>query len=237
MQAVHDTSIQFEDEDFETYFLGMIDVNSDTDEDEMESFKPSVIPLQALGVIDVGATAVGENELLSHVLANVSAEGGKDTFIVKRSSDFVNEYARRDNDGSLCDGGPDDTNHMMGAFPILWPYGVGGIETNRPIPVPYNVHVRYALQYCDKRFRTDLNFIFQAFGVLQKRQVCRSACLQVTKSTFLQHQKEFRELTTKDLIVASAEESRKAPFSNPTVRALRNQLSALRAKVMGTDES
>lgn len=215
----------------------MIDVDSDVDDDDMASVEPGVVPLQSLGVIDVGATDVGENELLSHALLNASVRKRDDEFLVKRSSEFVNEYARKNADGSLSCGDINDPNHMMGAFPTLWPYGRGGIETSRPIVVPYDVHVQYALQYCDKRFRTDLNFVFQAFGVLQKRQVCRSACLQVTKSAFLQHQKEFRELTAQDLMVASEEESKKVPFSNPTVRAFRNQLSALRTKVTGTDES
>jgi Helitron helicase-like domain at N-terminus len=57
------------------------------------------------------------------------------------------------------------------------------------------------------------------------------------EKAFLQHQDAFRNLTPKDLEIVSSEESRKIPFSNPTVRALRSQLSAVRAKVMGTDES
>jgi len=61
--------------------------------------------------------------------------------------------------------------------------------------------------------------------------------LQVSKKAFLQHQSTFQSLTPKDFVVASAEEIQKVPFSNPTVKALRNQLSTVRAKVMGTDES
>ena len=44
-------------------------------------------------------------------------------------------------------------------------------------------------------------------------------------------------MTPKDLLIASAEEICKVPFSNLMVRALRGQLTALRTKVMGTDES
>jgi hypothetical protein len=44
-------------------------------------------------------------------------------------------------------------------------------------------------------------------------------------------------LTPADLSFAAGEESRKVPFSNPAVRALRKHVSAVRAKVMGTDES
>jgi hypothetical protein len=59
----------------------------------------------------------------------------------------------------------------------------------------------------------------------------------VSKTSFLRNQKAFRSLTPKDLMTASVEESRKTPFSNPIIRALRYQLSAVRTKVMGTDES
>jgi hypothetical protein len=114
---------------------------------------------------------------------------------------------------------------------------MGGIETKRATDVPYNIHVRNLLQYPDKCFRLDPSFIFQAFGVLQKQQVCSSVCLQVSRKTFVRHQDTFRSLTPQDLNTASGEERRKVPFSNPVVRALRSQLSALRTKVVGTDES
>ena len=119
----------------------------------------------------------------------------------------------------------------------FWPYGKGGMEVNRRVDVPYNVHIQWTLQYFDRRFRLHPQFLFQAFGVLQKRQVCVSACLQVQRKSFIRHQDAFRSLKPHDLMVASAEEKRKVPFSNPTVKALRGQLSALRTKVMGTDES
>ncbi|KIM74273.1 hypothetical protein PILCRDRAFT_92659 [Piloderma croceum F 1598] len=102
--------------------------------------------------------------------------------------------------------------------------------------VPYNVHVCWALQYSDTRYCHHGQFIFQAFGILQKRQVAASASLQVSKKVFLQHQDVFRSLTSKDLQIASMEESRKVPFLNPTIKALHKQLSTVCAKVMGTDE-
>lgn len=198
---------------------------------------PSVIPLQALGVIDAGATYVADREVLSNAMANVSTGIGEDKYAVRRGSEFVNEYARTGPDGTRTDGGIENPNHLLGAYPTLWPYGKGGIETQRQIDVPYNVHVQWALQYSDRRFRHHGQFMFQAFGVLQKRQVAASACLQVSKKSFLQHHDAFRSLTPKDLQIASAEEMRKVPFSNPTIKALRNQLSTVRTKVMGTDES
>ncbi|KAF8231595.1 hypothetical protein L208DRAFT_1046197, partial [Tricholoma matsutake] len=44
-------------------------------------------------------------------------------------------------------------------------------------------------------------------------------------------------LSSSDLKCASAEETHRVPFSNPDVRVLRSQLTAVRANIMGTDES
>ena len=196
-----------------------------------------MIPLQSLGVVDAGATHVGETEIMAHALANASAIEMQDAQLIKRSSEFVNEYGRVNDNDEFTTGGTENPNHMMGTFVILWPYGMGGIETKRPTKVPYDVHVRALIQRQGKQFRLHHNFIFQAFGVLQKRQLCRSACLQVQRKSFLTNQLAFQALTPQDLMVASGEEKRKAPFSNPVVKALRGQISGLRAKVMGTDES
>jgi hypothetical protein len=166
-----------------------------------------MIPLQSLGVVDAGATYVGEHEILAHALANASSSEMEDGQLIRQSSEFVNKYGHRDQHDNLTDGGPDNPNHMMGTFVMLWPYGVSGIETRQPIDVLYDVHVRTLLQRDGKQFRQHHNFIFQAFGILQKRQLCSSACLQVQKKAFIKNQQVFQSLTSKDLMTASAEES------------------------------
>jgi hypothetical protein len=196
-----------------------------------------VVPLQALGVIDVGATHVGDNEMFAHALANTSSEVLEMSYAIKRSGEFVNKYARTDGGGQHTDGRGEDPNHLLGAFPTLYCYGKGAPETKRWVDVPYNIHIHAALQHYDKRFTLHLQFIFQAFGILQKHQICSAACLQVRKKDFLRNQEAFRALTPQDLLITSSEESRKVPFSNPTVKSLRSQLTALQTKVMGTDES
>ena len=49
--------------------------------------------------------------------------------------------------------------------------------------------------------------MFQVFGVLQKRQVCAAACLQVSKKAFLRHERQICSLNPADFETASAEES------------------------------
>ena len=113
---------------------------------------------------------------------------------------------------------------------------MGGYEVNRPTPVSYEAHTRWSLRYNDKRFRKDHHFMFQVFGVLQKHQLCAAAALQISKKCFLRHEHDIRSLTPSDFELASAEEKAYKPFSNPVMRALRQNLSSVRTKVMGTDE-
>jgi hypothetical protein len=209
----------------------------DTEEGET-STEPSVIPLSHLGVVDIDGVDVTDSELMAHALANCSEVRQEEDYMIRRGSAFVNEYARVDPlTSQRNDGGPSDANHLLGTFPTLFPYGQGGFETGQTVVVPYEAHVRWALQYEDKRFRKDPHFPFQVFGVCQKRQVCRASVLQIKKRSYAQHLNILSTITAQDLTKASQEETRGVPFSNPAVRILRRQLTAVKTKVQGSDES
>jgi hypothetical protein len=76
-----------------------------------------VIPLQTLGIVDASADEVSDDNLLAHTLVNVVNGDKLEGFAVRRSSDFINEYARKDANGEPTDGGVDDPNHLYSAFP------------------------------------------------------------------------------------------------------------------------
>ncbi|KAF8441076.1 hypothetical protein L210DRAFT_3363751, partial [Boletus edulis BED1] len=134
-------------------------------------------------------------------------------------------------------GNEDDSNHLLGAFPCLFPYGYRGFEVDRPRKLSYAEHVRWALCYADRRFRLDIHFVFQAFGVLQKRQVCRSTCLQIKKADYHRYEQQIRKIDASTLIQSGKEEKDGKPVSNQAVRALKQHTSAIRSRVMATDES
>ena len=150
-----------------------------------------VVPLQSLGVIDVAATNVQDNDVLVHALLHISVVDKREGCAVKCGADFINEYPCVDDFGNLTNGCGPNPNHLLGSFPCLFPYGKGGLETMRPSCASYETHVHWALCYDDKCFATDLHFIFQVFGVLQKRELCAAAALQVTKPTFLQFEMKY----------------------------------------------
>ena len=190
-------------------------------------------------MVDVDGVDISRSELMAHALYNaIDRPKGPEDFVVKRGSTFVNEYARTDSaTGIRNDGGPSNPNHLLGAFPVLFPYGQGGFEVDRPVAVAYELHARWALRYCDQRFRKDPQFPFQVFGVCQKRQVCRSAALQMKRSAYQHNRDMIARLKPADLLKASQEETRGVPFSHPGVRALRQQIVAIRTRVSGTDEA
>ncbi|KAF7301990.1 ATP-dependent DNA helicase [Mycena indigotica] len=197
----------------------------------------NVFPLQTHGVIDVGGENIPDATLFAHAVENSIPATFAQDYGVRKGNAFVNEFARRDENEERFDGGPSNPNHLLGAFPMLFPYGRGGFEVDRKVKVTYEEHVRWALQHESGRFRRHTSFIFQVFGVLWKRQVCRSTSLLIDHDAFVANQEDFMKLRPKDLLEASEEENHKVTISNPTIRLLRRYISTVRAKVPGTDEN
>jgi hypothetical protein len=89
-------------------------------------------------------------------------------YVVRRGGECVNEHAGHDEQGCFADGADDYPNHLLGAYPYLFPYGEGGFETERPHAVSYVEHAQWALQYEDRQFSCHMSFILRVFGVIQK---------------------------------------------------------------------
>ncbi|KAF7301695.1 ATP-dependent DNA helicase [Mycena indigotica] len=234
---VDDNVAEAEERDFQQRTdLLPVDALRDDGAVETEECPPAVFPLQSHGAIDISGDAVTDQDLFREATRNFAPSSNAKDYAVRPGSTFVNEYPREDA-GQRTDGGPSNANHLLGTFPLLFPYGLGGLEVDRRTKVSYEEHVRWALQYDDGRFRRDLYFMFQVFGVQIKRQICRSACLQLDFNTFFQNREAFQRLTPADFLVASKEEESKKTISNPVIRAFRKQITAVRARVMGTDEN
>jgi hypothetical protein len=128
---------------------------------------PDVIPLQALGCCDTDLTNVSTSELMLYALANVEKPFDKGGYAVRHGREPVNEF------GYPRPGDHTDAprrNPLAAAFPVLWPYGEGCIEQDRQHKVSFPEHVKWCLQYHDRRFATHHTFPFVMFGIEQKRQ-------------------------------------------------------------------
>jgi hypothetical protein len=136
--------------------------------------------------VDAGASDVPDNTVLAHAFAKISKSDVDQGYAIKRSSDFVNEYPRKDEEGKCVDGGFENADHLMGCFPELMPYGKGGAALDRPVAVSYEAHADWAMQYEDGRFAKHLQYMFQVFGVIQKRQVASSASFRRRVTGFIE---------------------------------------------------
>ena len=65
----------------------------------------------------------------------------------------------RRNEDPLCE--YDNPDLLMGAFPTLFPYGVGGLEDeNNADRMPFAEHVKMLLQSSDHKFRHHGSFLY-----------------------------------------------------------------------------
>lgn len=112
----------------------------------------------------------------------------------------------RDNGSSVIDV---VSHHLFErAMPCLFPYGEGGSESPRAVPVSFPEHVRWCLRYHDRRFRTNETFPFVAFGVQRKRETLSSARMQMKRSSFQRDARILSSMSVGCLEQAQEEESR-----------------------------
>lgn len=110
---------------------------------------------------------------MKHALMNLddgitNNEGG---YAVRHSHRPVSDF------GHNQAGGEDlhRMNPLAATYPKLFPFGVGGIEDTHGKLVGFDEHVRWTLQYHDRRFQTHHSFPFVVFGMEQKRKALQSA--------------------------------------------------------------
>ncbi|KAG2107118.1 hypothetical protein BD769DRAFT_1675703 [Suillus cothurnatus] len=153
LEEEHESYIIEDDSNIDATFETFDSPTDATDISEDVLSNPSVVPMQAHGVIDAEGSELSNQDILANTLANTSRTHDKN-YAVQHGGKFINEYARVN----------------TRAFPCLFPYGLGGFEVQRPRTISYEAQARWSMRYADRRFRKDFHFMFQVFGVIQKRQ-------------------------------------------------------------------
>lgn len=194
---------------------------------------PDVIRLQATGSVDVDLTRLSANELMSWGLANLWHEGEEGAYAVRHSRRPVSDFGRP-RPGEESDS--ERHNFFEKAFPCLFPYGRGGIEADRAVDVGFLEHVRWALQYYDRRFRRHETFPFVSFGIFQRRQALSSARLQMRRPQFERDAQMIATITAEKLEKACEEEHRGLPISDPAVRLLQRSVYGTASRVQGSNQ-
>ena len=153
----------------------------------MSDGSPDIIPLQVSGSVDCDLSKITANELMAWGLMNMWNRGQEGTYAVRYGRDPVSDFPPRREDKDGESSGSDASTHpnfFEKAFPCLFPYGHGGLEACRPVQIDFHNHIKWALQYFDRRFRKHETFPFVCFGISQKRQALMSANVQMQRKTF-----------------------------------------------------
>ncbi|KAH9917576.1 hypothetical protein B0H21DRAFT_781837 [Amylocystis lapponica] len=161
-------------------------------------------------------------------LANLASDAQDHAYVVQHGRQAISQ-AHISN--------PDGPNFWEKAFPVLFPYGTGGIEADRPSNVSFIGHVRWLLQQHDRCFRLHPTFSFLALGILQRRQALGSARIQMGRTDLLADARILFTITVQDLVEAAAQEEKGEPITNNTVRLLKRCVHATASKVSGSDAS
>ena len=104
-----------------------------------------MIPLQFVGAADTELTDLSVDEQMKYVLANTQErEGG---YAVRHGTHPLSEFG---NGGGKYE--MPALNPIAAAYPVLFPYGVGGMEADRPQLISFDEQACWALQYHDGQF-------------------------------------------------------------------------------------
>jgi hypothetical protein len=190
--------------------------------------------LEVTGSMDVDFTKLTANELMSWGLVNLWNDGEEGAYAVRQGNKPVPDFGRPLY-GSNFD--PNRDNYFEKAFPCLFPYGCGGIEADRVVEVGFSEHIRWALQYYDRRFRRHETFSFVAFGILQRRQALLSARLQMRRTQFNDDARVIATISMQKLQKACEEEKRGLPISDPAIRVLQRNVYTTISRVQGSNQS
>jgi len=158
-------------------------------------------------------TNISVQELAAEALSNL-APAEPEQYVVRHSYHAARDFP------PLAENVPDpeqEPNIWEQSYPVLFPYGEGGLERCHAQPLSLQDHVKWALQYHDCRFRTHPTFAFMAFGILQRRQALRSACMHLKGADFDRLANSLSTLTAQDLAEAAEQERRNQPIMNRAV--------------------
>ena len=187
-----------------------------------------VIPLHFLGVTDLDLSRLPLNDLMMNAMNNMVGGSEEESYAVRHSGHPVPDFGR-------FQGSERTINPLAATFPKLFPFGVGGIESDRRKMIGFQEHVRWALQYYDRRFHIHHTFPFVTFSMLQKREALNSARVQMHRKDFERDSLALCSVTVEDLRQAQEEEAEQRVPSNPRVRVLRKHMFASSTRVTGSD--
>ncbi|KAE8223090.1 hypothetical protein CF326_g8256, partial [Tilletia indica] len=120
--------------------------------------------LEHHGLIDVNGASISSDVRTANALAHATGTGRPD-LLIKHGTAFIREY--------------DNPGLFPGMFPTLFPWGIGGFEDTRSVPLSFDRQGSSLLDLADPSFRRHLTFVFVLCNIKQRRAIhvgSRLAC-------------------------------------------------------------
>ena len=118
---------------------------------------------------------------------SASAPSGTQRVLLVPSSSFINMLDRFNPDV------------FPGAFPTLFPFGVGGPAEPRRQPIALPNYAMHLMRLADRRFSCHAPFAFTLFNLVQRQRVKRSASQSLLAGRFVDFHKDLSKLSDKAL--------------------------------------
>lgn len=182
--------------------------------------------MNPLGVTDTGLANVVSNDMTLQGLVNLWKEGEEGGYLVRRGRQPVNDFPNEEGQ-----------NIWEKGFPMLFPYGRGGMERKHVVSISLADQTKWALAYHDRHFQKHPSFSFFVFGVQQRREALLSARIRMRKADFEREARIYSMITASDLKKAAAEEERGEPVTDEHVKRLKRTVTSAASRIMGSDQS
>ncbi|KAI5892666.1 uncharacterized protein SCHCODRAFT_01171736 [Schizophyllum commune H4-8] len=203
------------------------------------TFEAEVIPFDIAGSVDSDLRRVPVSDVAAWGISNLWEQGQEGGYVVRHGSRFVSDFGpggkRRRREMPVVGNHAEEHNFFEKAFPYLFPYGRGGIESTRRVPLDFREEVQWCMRHHTRRFARSETFCFVVFGILQRREALGSARLQMQRKTFERDALTIMSITDDKLEQAIDEEARGVAISDPSICLLRSYVHATAARVTGTD--
>ena len=127
-------------------------------------------------------------------------------------------------------------NLLPKLFPTLFPYGVPGFQSARPVPLSFAAQVKALLLLDDDRFQSHQSFLFVAFNIIQRKLslLSSSVTIQRCSSADLEMLVSASKADCEEGLEAIAHQR---PSRNPRLATLLRKLRAVSRVVPGSPQS
>jgi hypothetical protein len=214
------------------------DLDNTESEDESDDEKVSdhfgthnatnISELRHSGIIDTDTISVSEKNRtlisLEKIIHTSSDQSQSSTILMPHSNKPKNEYT--------------DSTLLPAAFPVLFPYGIGGHEDEfRKQHIPFKRYINHLLHLHDPKFRHHRSFIFVGFNILQRREVSSETYLMAKQAKFEKSAELISKLTPNDIEIALEQERNKQQVTNEAILELLRNINIVGGKIMGSHQS